>query len=481
MDLELQTVDALVLLVYLAGAVALGGWIGRRTDADEYLAGGRDLPWWVVLGSIVATETSTATFLSVPGLAYAAGGDLRFLQLAVGFLLGRVLVSLWLLPKFFDGKLTSAYQVIERRFGAGTQRWAAFTFLVTRNLGDGLRLFLAALVLAPLVGIDLWQAAVVVGAVTVGYTWMGGLRSVVVNDCIQLVIYMVGGLAVGAVVLWRLPGGWEQFQSFAEAQGKLRLLGEAWNPSDTYALTTGVVGGLVLTLGTHGTDQLMVQRYLAAKSLSHARAALTVSGVVVLLQFTLFLLLGAGLAAFYAEFPRETAFERNDAVLGTFVIEQLPGGYGLIGLILAGVFAAAMSTLSSSLNSSATVVVSDLLPDADESRVVARTRSWTLFFGLLQTAFAIAAVELSQSVVSDALALAGFSAGLLLGLFALGSFLSSAGGRHAQLGLLAGLLALLAVHFGTDLAWPWYATVGSATVFAVGALSTLLLPLTQEA
>lgn len=480
MDLNIDLVDALVLLLYLLGAVALGAWIGRNTDADEYLAGGRDLPWWVVLGSIVATETSTATFLSVPGLVYAQGGDLRFLQLAIGFLLGRLIVSMWLLPKFFRGRLNSAYQVIEQRFGTSTQRWAALIFLVTRNLGDGLRLFLAALVLSPLLGIELWQAAVVVGAVTVLYTWMGGLRSVVINDCIQLVIYLVGGLAVGAVILDRLPGGFAQFESFAAAQGKLRLFGEVWNPSDTYAVTTGVLGGLILTLGTHGTDQLMVQRYLAAKSLSQARIALSVSGAVVFLQFTLFLLLGAGLAAFYGEYPREQAFERNDAVLGTFVIEQLPAGYGLIGLILAGVFAAAMSTLSSSLNSSATVVVSDLLPATNDQRLVARTRAWTLFFGVVQTGFAIAAVRLSQSVVSDALALAGFSAGLLLGLFALGSWLPGVRGMHAQIGLLAGLAALLGVHFGTDLAWPWYAAVGASTVCATGALSAYLVPASKE-
>ncbi|MCH5373413.1 MAG: transporter, partial [Planctomycetes bacterium] len=231
----MHPVDTCIIIVYLLAVVAFGAWVGRGTrDLSGYFLGDRSLPWWALLGSIVATETSTATFLSVPGITYQSGGDLRFLQLAIGFILGRCLVVLFLLPAYFQGQMFSAYEVLQQRFGGATQRTASLLFLMARNLGDGLRLFLAALVLQKMLGLPLVACVILVSAITIIYTLLGGMRSVVWNDCVQLVIYLTGGILALFIMLDRLPGGWEQMMEFASREGKLRLWDWRWDWSDPY-------------------------------------------------------------------------------------------------------------------------------------------------------------------------------------------------------------------------------------------------------
>jgi len=260
----MHPLDIWIIGLYLLGVVLLGAWVGRGTrDLSGYFLGDRTLPWWALLGSIVATETSTATFLSVPGITYEAGGDLRFLQLAIGFILGRCLVMVFLLPAYFRGQMFTAYEVLQKRFGGATQRTASLIFLVARNLGDGLRLFLAALVLQKMLGISLPWCVIMVSAVTIVYTLLGGMRSVVWNDCIQLVIYLARGVLALVIMLDRLPEGWQQMIAFAGREGKLRVCDWRWDWSDQYTLWAGLVGGAFLSLGSHGVDQMMVQRYLS--------------------------------------------------------------------------------------------------------------------------------------------------------------------------------------------------------------------------
>ena len=478
--MPIGAVDLAVLFLYLAGAVALGLAVGRgQRDLSGYLLGGRHLPWWAVLGSIVATETSTATFLSVPGLAYAREtGDLRFLQLPLGYVLGRLVVSVLLLPRYFEGRLFSAYQVLRERFGGATQRAASAVFLVTRTLGDALRLFLTAVALEALLGWPIAACVALIGAATIAYTVFGGMRSIVWNDCVQLVVYVTGGVVVLGVTLARLPGGLDQVLAFGAATGRLRVLDLTPTLADPFVLWAGLFGGAVLTLGTHGTDQMMVQRLLSAPSRAAASRALVTSGFVVLVQFALFLFLGLALACYDDVFRpgREIA---QDRALATFLVEELPQGVGLIGLLLAAVFAAAMSTLSSSLNASAASVVEDWIVPArgakqEEARLLRTTRWLTVLFGLVQIAIAIAAADLSRSVVTEALAIAGFSAGLLLGVFLLGALVPRASQAAALTGLACGLTALLAVKFvlpahGIEVAWPWFAAVGAGATVSGGA------------
>jgi SSS family transporter len=490
LQIAIAPVDLLVLFTYLAGVVLFGLWVGRgQRDVTGYLLGGRDLPWWAILGSIVATETSTATFLSVPGLAFASkaagaeyldpaiGGDMRFLQLALGFMLGRCVIIYLLLPLFFRGQLFTAYQVLHERFGGATKNAASLIFLLARNISDGLRLFLTAIVLEAVTNIPLAICVVIVGLLTIVYTFFGGIKSVVWNDCVQFVVYVGGGILVLLIILHRLPGGWEQFTAFAQSAGKFRVFDVSFEPSTRFTLWAGLVGGAILSLGTHGTDQMMVQRYLCARSRSQAARAIVGSGIVVLLQFTLFLTLGAALASYYVEFPPATPFDKSDKVFATFIVQELPAGIGLVGIILAAVFSAAMSTLSSSLNSSASSALNDLyVPYCSsrpaESHLLRISRALTVFFGLLQIGIGIAGMYLVTAVVDNVLAVAGFTSGLLLGVFALGALTRGVGQRGAFVGLITGLVVLVGVKFFSEIAWTWYAAIGAVTTYGVGFLAS---------
>ena len=479
--------DAIVLIAYLLGVVAFGIWMGRgQRDIAGYLLGGRSLPWWGVSLSIVATETSTVTFLSVPGIAFdAGGGNLLFLQLTFGYIIGRFVVVFLFLPHYFRGQLFTAYEVLDRRFGGATKQTASLLFLVTRNLADGLRLYLTAIVLQYVVGLDLWICIAVIGVATILYTFSGGMKSVVWNDCIQFVIYMVGGLLAAAVILghlgggWSglsdffasLPRGWTQLTEFAHQHGKFRLLDLTFDPTRPYTLWSGLFGGVFIALATHGTDQLMVQRYLSARSQKQAGRALAASGFVVCGQFALFLLIGVGLACFYASCPPETPFGRNDEVFAAFIVDYLPPG--VVGVIVAAVFAAAMSTLSSSLNSSAAAAVNDLyLPMRKErpsdGHLLRVSRALTVVFGLVQIGVGIAGQLLHESVVESVMAIAGFTTGVILGVFFLGVLSKHVTQRGALIGLVGGLSLMTAVVFWTNLTWPWFAIVGSLATVAIG-------------
>ena len=481
MELAIGSIDAAIVVVYLAATLVFGVWLGRNSkDADDYLLGGRNLPWWALLGSLVATETSTATFLSVPGISYESPGDFRFLQLALGFVIGRVIVAFVLMPNYFRGRISSAYEVLENQFGIATRKTASLVFLVTRNLGDGLRLYLTAIALEKTVGLSLPLCISVIGMVTIFYTVYGGMKSVVWNDCIQFVVYIIGGIIALFAILHALPSGTATLTSFASEHGGVQFFGKSDPQSamtDAYSLFAGVIGGMVLTIGTHGTDQMMVQRFLSARSKFDASKAVVASGVVVLLQFALFLLLGTALACFYNSFPPEAPFEKGDSVFATFIVEQLP--VGVVGFTLAAVFSAAMPTLSSSLNSSAAAVVNDFLVHSDQScsdkRVLHWSKAATVVFGGLQIGIGIAAALVSRSVINDALAIAGFSAGMLLGVFFLGLALKRIRDLAGVVGMLSGLGALLLVKFGPlvidgmpAIAWPWFALIGAAVTFLVG-------------
>jgi SSS family solute:Na+ symporter len=486
---DLGTVDVVVLLMLLAGSILVGIRAGRGTsDADAYLLGGRSLPWWAILGSIVATETSTATVLSVPGEAYGPGG-MRWMQLTFGYILGRTIVVLVFLPRYFQGSLFTAYEVLEKRFGTLTRRASSVLFLVTRNLGDGLRLFLAGIVVQQLLGWPFSVSVMVMGAVTILYTVVGGLRSVVWNDCIQLVIYMLGGIAAVFVIADRVPGHWDQIWSFAISSGKLNPLNFTWSLSDPFTIYAGVIGGAVLTIGTHGTDHMMVQRYLSARSQADAGRAVFCSGIVVMLQFALFLFIGVELACFYSQ-PGNVAPEKSDQIFAGFIVQHFPKNIGLIGLMLAAILSAAMSTLSSSLNASASAVLNDFwLPlsrsKLDGARQLVISKWLTVAFGILQIGIGIWAASLERSVINNALSIAGFSAGILLGIFSLGVFSKRAGQRAALTGATAALIVLLLVQFGPMLipqlaawkvAWPWLALIGASTTLLVGELSARLIP-----
>lgn len=478
-------VDLLVLAVLLIGSIIVGLRAGRGANsADAYLLGGRSLPWWAILGSIVATETSTATVLSVPGAAFGDTG-LKWLQIPLGYLAGRIIVAMVFLPRYFEGNLYTAYEVLEKRFGPLTRRVSSLLFLVTRSLGDGLRLYLAGLVLETLLGWPLALSILLMSVVTVIYTVVGGLRSVVWNDCIQFVIYVCGGVAAVFVIAGQIDGGWPHLLQWAADSGKLQPFRFQFSLSDPFNFWAGLLGGAVLTIGTHGTDHMMVQRYLSAPSLRDAARAVISSGVVVLLQFLLFLFIGIELACFYSQHNRLVP-GTGDRIFVGFIVEHFPRNVGLVGVMLAAVLSAAMSTLSSSLNASASAVLNDFwIPlsrsPLPESRQVLLSRWLTLAFGILQAVIGIQAAKLDRSVVDNALTIAGFSAGLLLGVFALGILSRRAGQGAALTGAACGLLTLSIVQFRPfpdqpAVAWPWLALIGATTTFVIGQAVALVTP-----
>ena len=468
------TFDLLVLVAYLAAITAWGAWLGRGQEGGtDYFLGSRSLPWGAVMLSVVATETSTLTFLSVPGVAYA--GSLVFLQLTVGYLTGRIVVATLLLPKYYAGALTTAYELLEARFGLGARRFTSAIFMVTRLLADSVRLFATAIPLALITGWPYPVSIAVIGVLTVVYTYFGGIKAVVWVDAVQMGLYLFGAVVAIVAVQFLVPDGWGLVLERAVAEGKTTVLDFSLDRSVPYTFFAGLFGGAALTMASHGTDQLIVQRLLTCTDQRAAQKALVGSGVVVILQFLLFLMVGLGLWAFYGG----RAFDSTDEIFATFIVEQLPPG--LTGLLIAGVFAAAMSSLSSSINSLASATAYDYWAPMvgardDDVRILRAGRGFTLLWAALLIGGAVLFIPLSQgtSAVEVALGIASLVYGGLLGAFALGVFTSRPGQRSAIVGIAVGIGTVTLLR--DQMAWPWYVLVGSTVTFVTGSLVGLTEP-----
>ena len=478
---SLSHIDIAIIVLYIVGTTLLGLWCTRgQRDLRTYFVGDRNVSWWLILISIVATETSTVTFLSVPGMAFnPAGGNLTFLQLSLGYIVGRILIAWWLLPQYLRGDLFSAYQLLRERFSPAVQRTASGIFLLTRMAADGLRLYLAGLLIEQFTGWTIEASVLALGAITILYTYFGGLKAVIWTDMIQFTIYILGALFAGYSILSYLPGGWDEFWTVGEQAGKLKLFDLSTDPTVPYTLWAGLLGGAFLSMASHGADQMMVQRYLCARSLRQARFALVASGFVVLLQFTLFLFIGVGLFVLLRQgyFAVDLATTKNDAVFGIFIVNYLPRG--LVGLVIAAVLASAMGTLASSLNSASSAFVADfykpMRPARSEKHYLNVSRFMTLIWGLGRVGVALAALQLGseRSIIDRVLAVAGFTTGIVLGLFVLGSLRKPVEPGSALIGLVVGFVAVLSVwqipplFDKPSLAWPWFAPIGSIVTVLV--------------
>jgi len=462
-------VDLAVLVAYLAATTAWGAWLGRRQrGGSDYFLGNRRLPWGAVLLSVVATETSTLTFLSIPGVAYL--GTLGFLQLTFGYLAGRLVVASLLLPAYYRGELKTAYALLGARFGSGVRRLTSAIFMVTRLLADSVRLFATAIPLALVTGWPYPLSILVIGALTVVYTYFGGIKAVVWVDAVQMALYLVGAAIAVFVLQGLVDGGWPAILAQAGAAGKLRIVDLSLDFSVPYTLWAGLLGGGFLAMASHGTDQLIVQRLLTCKDLAASRRALIGSGVAVVGQFAVFLLVGLGLWAFY----ENRAFAASDEIFARFIVEELPPG--VTGLLIAGVFAAAMSSLSSSINSLASSSAYDFWAPArgidDDARILRAGKLFTLVWAGLLVGGAILFIPLSAgtSAVEVALAVASLVYGGLLGAFALGvlSRRATAGGTAA--GMVTGIGAVTAIWILAPdrVAWPWFVLIGTAITVVVG-------------
>ena len=465
----LTHLDAIVLVAYLVGITAWGAWLGRgQSGGADYFLGGRSLPWGAVLLSVVATETSTLTFLSIPGVAYV--GSLVFLQLTLGYLAGRIVVAVVFLPAYYRGEISTAYALLEARFGTATRRLASAIFMLTRLMADSVRLFATAIPLALITGWPYPVSIFVIAGLTLIYTYCGGIRAVVWVDSVQMGLYLLGAAIAVAVIQAQVPGGWSEVLASAILAGKLEVLDFSWSLTAPYTLLAGLLGGAVFTMASHGTDQLIVQRLLTCRNLRDSQKALIGSGVVVIGQFLLFLLVGIGLWSFYGG----QAFDRTDEIFARFIIEELPAG--VTGLLIACVFAAAMSSLSSSVNALASSTAYDYWAplvgaSSDEERILKAGKVFTLGWGALLAAGAIMFIPLSRqtSAVEVALGVAAIVYGGLLGAFALGVLARRTGQLGAIAGIGIGIAAVVALQ--DQVAWLWYVPIGATITLLAGLAS----------
>jgi SSS family solute:Na+ symporter len=471
--MRIHPVDLAIVVVYLLGVTALGMRFRRGSrDAREYFLGGRTAPWWALAFSIVATETSTLTIIGTPAISY--GGNLTFLQLVFGYLLGRVLIVLLLLPGYFRGEFFTAYALIEKRFGVRARAVAATTFLVTRAVAEGVRVSAIALVLSVVLGTSERLAVLVVIALTVLYTLEGGMKAVIWTDVAQLLLYLTGSAVTFWVLLHRIPGGWSEVTQVAASAGhKLRVFDFSFHWATKYTFWSGLIGGAFLTMASHGTDQTIVQRLLAARDQRDSRRALLASGVIVFVQFGLFLLIGVLLYVFAQHAPLLAPGERTDRILPLFLVRDMPAG--LAGLLLASIVAVAMSNASGSLNSLAASSILDFSrlrgTKAEPANFLRISRRMTLAWGLVLMAFGF--VKWGP-LLEAGLTAAALPLGSLLGLFLLGTLDRRATARGALVGMFVGLATILCVFRFTSVAFTWYVLIGSCTTFAVGAVVSRL-------
>jgi solute:Na+ symporter, SSS family len=489
--------DGVVLVAYLAGTTVLGLYLGgRQRNARDYFVADQNIPWWGVLFSVVASETSALTFISIPGLSYV--GNLGFLQIVAGYILGRVVVSYTLLPRYYEGELVTAYALLESRFGLATRRFTSIVFMATRAIADSVRVFATAIPIALIIGPVVSRnyvmpaAILVLGVLTVIYTYKGGMRAVVWTEMLQAGVYLLGGLAAIVLLGRAIPGGWGAIVTAAGQSGKLQVIDWYAGLDRPHTVFAGLLGGSFLAMASHGADQLIVQRLLSSRSLADARRALIGSGFVVFGQFTLFLLIGIGLYQLYGGKP----FPATDAIFPTFIVENMPAG--LLGLIVAAILAATMSTHSGAINSLAAATTHDIyLPltgrRADDPRTLRFGKVCAMVWGIVLTAGALLYPEQGTPVVVVALSIASFTYGGLLGGFFLGILWARANQRDALTGMSLGIAAMTFVVFAkplgsaypsltgvlgplANIAWPWYVLIGTSITLAVGIASSLTHP-----
>ena len=489
-----STIDYAVLLVYLVGITIFGTLFrGSQRSVKDYFVGARNVHWLVISLSIVATETSTLTLVGVPAIAYAnyakpeLGGNFTYLQVVLGYVVARFIISFLFIPAYFKGEMLTAYQLLENRFGVTTKNFAASLFLIMRALAEGVRIYAASIVLTAVLqtslpdvpNLTLWSI-VIVGALTLVYTFEGGIAAVIWTDLVQLIIYITGSLVAAYLLLNLVPGGWNEIVAVGAAANKFQVVSLSFDFGLPFTFWAGLFGGTFLTMASHGTDQLLVQRLFTCKNQADSQKALIFSGFVVLFQFALFLLIGVMLYVYYQHFPLRQALNSNDEIFPRFIVENLPHGFS--GLVIAAIFAAAMSNLSGSLNSLASTTVLDFYkplinPNASDEFLLKLSRWLTAAWGVALILIAFSARGWG-SVFTVGLTIASLVYGTMLGAFLLGVLTRRANQIGVITGMLTSLTAMLTIKIFADkyVAWTWYVLIGTLICLAVGYTVSRVFP-----
>ncbi|MBI2428334.1 MAG: sodium/solute symporter [Ignavibacteriales bacterium] len=480
--------DYVIVIVYLLGVTVIGMYIGRKQKSSkDYFLGGKEMSWWSVGFSIVASETSTLTFISIPGLAYKS--NMHFLQLAVGYFIGRLLVSMIFIPAYYKGDLETAYDFLGKRFGMSLRKFTSSVFIVTRVLASGVRLFATAIPVHLITGYDYATSIFIIGIFTLVYTYVGGLKAVVAMDVVQMFIYLGGAVASMYLILNHLPNGWSDVVVFATKDGtdKFSMLnfttGDSFMGflSSPYTLLGGLLGGTFLTMASHGTDQLLVQRLLGCRTKWDSQRALMLDASVIVLQFAFFLVLGLCLYAFYGGVPlQQLGLKSSDEIFPKFIVENLPTG--IAGLVVAGVLASAMGTLSSSISSLASSTFLDIFKftsrgkNIDEKSEVKWSKRFTLLWGFILIGGAMLFTDTKNPVVEIGLKIASFTYGGLLGTFFLGLLFKRTNQTDAYAGFVAGIVTMIVVLTYTKIDFTWHTLIGCLATIVVGNLVSALRP-----
>ena len=469
-----MTLDLSIILFYLVLINIIGLRFSGSKSVNDYFLGSRSIPWLIACFSIVATETSTLTFISIPGLAYISG--LGFLQVTFGYLVGRILVAIFLIPKYFDGQFQTVYEFIQSKFGINSKKWISIIFHITRLLADSVRLFATAIPLSVITGWDYWLSILIIGCATFIYTYYGGLRSIVIVDSIQLFLYIVCAVLGMTLIsqqlsipflsiLNRIPQASLNFVSSGLSDGLRSLFG-------SYNIFSGVIGGTFLSFASHGTDHLMVQRILSCKDGRAAKKAMIFSGIIIIFQFGLFLLFGLFIKALL----NNMAFDRSDAIIPYFIANHLPRG--IRGLMLAGIFAAAMSTLSSSINSLSASTSVDILEigkkDYSDRKKVALSRIITSVWALALIGISLLLQDTKSPLVEVGLSIASVTYGGMMGIFVMGRFFEKIHEKAALTGVVVSILVNIYVAFFTEIFWLWYVVIGFFVSFGVAFIVNLI-------
>ncbi len=475
--MRIGVADVVIIVLYLVGVTLFGMRYGRKQHSiRDYFLGGRSAPWWALACSIVATETSTLTIISTPGIAYAT--NMAFLQLVIGYLVARVILCIILIPQYFRGEFFTAYQLLEKRFGPRTKSAAASIFVATRALAEGVRFAAIGKVVSVAMGLNDRMSVAVITLLTLIYTFEGGMHAVIWTDVMQFFLYIGGSVAAFFLLLHRIPLGWAGVtHAAAAAGGKLRVFDFHFSLTQSYTFWSGVIGGTFLTMASHGTDQTIVQRLLAARNERDSKKALLASGVIIFFQFALFLVIGVMLYAYRLHVPFAVPQNDPDRLFPEFIVTQMP--VALAGIVLAAIFAVAMSNASGSLNSLASSSMIDFsrarggVIEADAKKQVRRSRQWTIFWGVLLGSFGM--IHWGPVLVAG-LTIASITYGSLLGTFLLVVWNPRSTARGAIAGMIAGLIGMTAIHFLTPLAWTWYVLAGTIITFATGSIVSMSGP-----
>lgn len=478
-----RTIDYVIIAVYLLGVAIFGAVSGgRQKNAKDYFLGGKKMTWWSVGFSIVASETSTLTFISIPGLAYK--GNMHFLQLVFGYFIGRLFVSLVFIPAYYKGNLETAYDFLGKRFGSGLRKFTSSVFITTRVLASGVRLFATAIPVHIITGFDYATSIMLIGVFTLIYTYVGGLKAVVTMDVVQLFIYLIGAGISMYLILDHLPAGFADVLRVASESGmnKFEVINTSWGASfyefltAPYTLIGGLLGGTFLTMASHGTDQLLVQRLLGCKSKSDSQKALLLDASFIVLQFVFFLILGLCLYAYYQGASLgQLGLKSSDEIFPKFIIEKLPSG--ISGLVIAGVLASAMGTLSSSISSLASSTYLDLFKLSAKGRGISEkqemfySRVFTLIWGIVLIGGAMLFTDTKNAVVELGLKIASVTYGGLLGTFFLGLLFKKISQTDAYIGFVSGLLAMVIIINYTTIDYTWHTFIGCAVTILAGNIS----------